>query len=83
MPPSIEIGLIDLSKSGSAMASPAPPRTTGLVGRKLQHVNFRNIFWFTVGCKYMMPHRRYLHKSGGEGYALETEELIGFSLGNI
>ena len=81
MPP-----LIDLSKSGGAMASPAPPGTTGLVGRKLekiQQVIFRHIFWFTLGFKYMMPHRRYLHKTGGEGYALEIEELIGFSLGNI
>ena len=34
MPPLIEIGLIDLSKSGGDIASPAPPGTTGLVGRK-------------------------------------------------
>ena len=29
-PPLVEIGLTDLSKSGGAMAPPAPPETTGL-----------------------------------------------------
>ena len=29
-PPLVDIGLVDLPKSGSAMAPPAPPGTTGL-----------------------------------------------------
>ena len=32
LPPLVEIGLTDVPKSGGAMASPAPPGTTGLHG---------------------------------------------------
>ena len=35
MPPLVEIGLIDLTKSGGARAPPAPPLATGLVCDRL------------------------------------------------
>ena len=40
LPPLVEIGLTDLPKSGGAMATPAPPGTTGLEPHMRSRLSF-------------------------------------------
>jgi hypothetical protein len=45
LPPLVEIGLTDLPKFGGAMASPAPPGTTGLNSTaKISNSNFFSMY---------------------------------------